>query len=332
MANAYYIYVTELVAKTAHVLGKYEEAAYYEVLHEKTLDSFRKEYYTARGRIVSETQTACALSLYFNLAYEKDRENIVQMLVSNIEDHQNHLTTGFVGTPYLCHALSENKAHDTAGLLFVREDLPSWLYAVNKGATTLWERWDAVLPDGTMQDPGLNSMNHYANGAIGDWMYRKIGGINQTKAGYRRFYVKPMFVRGIEEVRTELESPYGKIVSCWSCRNGKIRVEVSVPANTRAELFLPGKEESFEVGSGTYVYEYDTNTSLKELKFTLDSTLGEILDEPLGMKMMEEMLPELVHNPMIEYARQMTLAEGISSAPEVKAVYEAVLKELNAQM
>ena len=332
VANAYYIYVTELVAKTAHVLGKYGEAAYYEVLREKTLDSFRKEYYTARGRIVSETQTACALSLYFNLAYEKDRENIVQMLVSNIEDHQNHLTTGFVGTPYLCHALSENKAHDTAGLLFVREDLPSWLYAVNKGATTLWERWDAVLPDGTMQDPGLNSMNHYANGAIGDWMYRKIGGINQTKAGYRRFYVKPMFVRGIEEVRTELESPYGKIVSCWSCRNGKIRVEVSVPANTRAELFLPEKEESFEVGSGTYVYEYDTNTSLKELKFTLDSTLGEILDEPLGMKMMEEMLPELVHNPMIEYARQMTLAEGISSAPEVKAVYEAVLKELNAQM
>ena len=102
--------------------------------------------------------------------------------------------------------------------------------------------------------------------------------------------------------------------------------------NTRADLFLPEKEESFEVGSGTHVYEYDTNTSLKELKFTLDSTLGEILDEPLGMKMMEEMLPELVHNPMIEYARQMTLAEGISSAPEVKAVYEAVLKELNAQM
>lgn len=331
VANAYYIYVTELVAKTAHVLGKYGEAAYYEVLREKTLDSFRKEYYTARGRIVSETQTACALSLYFNLAYEKDREKIVQMLVSNIEDHQNHLTTGFVGTPYLCHALSENKAHDTAGLLFMREDLPSWLYAVNKGATTLWERWDAILPDGTMQDPGLNSMNHYANGAIGDWMYRKIGGINQTEAGYRRFYVKPMFVRGIEEARTELESPYGKIISCWSCREGKIRVEVSVPANTRAELFLPEKEESFEVGSGTYVYEYETNTSLKELKFTLDSTFGEILDEPLGMKMMEEMVPELVHNPMIEYARRMTLAEGISSAPEIRKVYEAVLKELNAQ-
>ena len=331
VANAYYIYITEIVAKTAHILGRHKEADHYEALRETTLDSFREEYYTVRGRIVSETQTAYALSLYFGLANEKDREQIVQRLISNIEDHKNHLTTGFVGTPYLCHALSENGAHDTASILFMREDLPSWLYAVNKGATTLWERWDAILPDGTMQHPGLNSMNHYANGAIGDWMYRKIGGINQTEAGYRRFYIKPMFVRGISEARTELESPYGKIVSCWSCRKGKIRVEISVPANTKAELFLPEKEESFEVGSGTHVYEYDTTTNLEELRFTLDNTLGEILEEPLGRQLMEQMMPELMHNPMIEYAKKMTLAEGISSAPEIKAVYDVVLKALNEQ-
>ena len=331
VANAYYIYVTDLVAKTAKAIGKPGEAAYYEVLREKTLESFREEYYTSRGRIVSETQTGCALSLHFHLAREKDREKILQALVSSIEDHRNHLTTGFVGTPYLCHALSDNGAHDTASVLFMREDLPSWLYAVNKGATTIWEKWDAILPDGTMQDPGLNSMNHYANGAIGDWMYRKIGGINQTEAGYRRFYVRPMFVRGIEEAKTELESPYGKIVSEWSCRRGRIRVEIHVPVNTRAEIFLPEKERSFEVGSGIYIYEYDTQTSLREQKYTLDSTLGDILDEPLGMKMMEQMVPELVHNPMIEYARRMTLAEGISSAPEIRAVYDAVLQALNDQ-
>ena len=170
VANAYYIYVTDLVAKTARVLKKPGEAAYYEVLREETLQSFREEYYTSRGRIVSETQTGCVLSLHFGLAKEKDRETITKALVTNIENHKNHLTTGFVGTPYLCHALSDNGAHDTASVLFMKEDLPSWLYAVNKGATTLWERWDAILPDGTMQDPGLNSMNHYANGAIGDWM------------------------------------------------------------------------------------------------------------------------------------------------------------------
>ena len=188
-----------------------------------------------------------------------------------------------------------------------------------------------ILPDGTMQDPGLNSMNHYANGAIGDWMYRKIGGINQIEAGYHRFYIRPMFVQGIEEARTELESPYGTIVSHWSCRKGKIRVEVQIPANTTAVLYLPEKEDALELGSGTYSYEYETATCLRELKFTMDSKLGEILAEPLGMEMMEQMVPDLVHNPMIEYAKRMTLSEGISSAPEIRPVYEAVLKALNEQ-
>ena len=331
VANAYYIYVTELTARTAGILGKAEEAAYYETIKEETLKSFREEYYTSRGRIVSETQTGCVLSLYFNLARENDRKTITKALTANIEDHKTHLTTGFVGTPYLCHALSDNDAHETAAALFMREDLPSWLYAVGKGATTLWERWDAILPDGTMQHPGLNSMNHYANGAIGDWMYRKIGGINQIEAGYHRFYIRPKFVRGIEEAKTELDSPYGKIVSYWSCRNGKIRVKVQIPVNTTAVLYLPEKQEALELGSGNYSYEYDTKTCLRELKFTLDSKLGEILDEPLGMEMMEQMVPELVHNPMIEYAKQMALSEGISSAPEIRPVYEAVLKALNEQ-
>ena len=125
-------------------------------------------------------------------------------------------------------------------------------------------------PDGAMPHPGLNSMNHYANGSIGDWMYRKIGGTNQLEAGYHRFYVKPQFVRGIKEARTEL-------------------------------------------------------------RFTLDSTLGEIMKQPLGKQMPDQMVPELMANPMIEYAKKMTLAEGISSAPDIRAVYEAVLQALNEQ-
>lgn len=265
------------------------------------------------------------------MAREKDREKILNALLTNIENHKNHLTTGFVGTPYLCHALSENGAHNMAALLFMREDMPSWLYAVKMGATTIWERWDAILPDGTMQHPGLNSMNHYANGSIGDWIYRKIGGINQMKPGYHRFYVKPMFVQGIEEAHTELETPYGKIVSKWSCRNRKICVEVTIPANTSAVIYLPEKEEALEVGSGNYRYEYDTNTSLKADRFSLDNTLGEIMKIPLGKKMLDQMVPELMANPMIEYAKRMTLAEGISSAPEIRGVYETVLEALNEQ-
>ncbi len=228
-----------------------------------------------------------------------------------------------------CHALSENGAHETAVTLFRKEDCPSWLYEVKMGATTMWENWNGIKPDGTMLHPGLNSMNHYAYGSIGDWMYRKIGGINQLEPGYRRFCVKPMLVRGIEESRTSLESPYGEIVSAVSCRDGKITVRVKVPANTTAVICLPEREDAIEAGSGEYVYEYGTETSLRELRFTLDSTLGDILDEPEGRRLMEEMAPELMANPMIEYARRMTLAEGISAAPEIRAVYEAVLKVLN---
>ncbi|MDO4284769.1 MAG: family 78 glycoside hydrolase catalytic domain [Eubacteriales bacterium] len=329
VANACYLYVTDLVAKTACVLGKEEEAAYYRAIRERTLESFRREYYTERGRVVSETQTGCALSLYFGLARGEHRERILRTLVTNIENHQNHLTTGFVGTPYLCHALSENGAHETASLLFMREDLPSWLYAVNQGATTLWERWDAILPDGTMQHPGLNSMNHYANGAIGDWMYRKIGGINQLEAGYHRVLIRPMLVRGIEEATTAIESPYGRIVSHWRCREGIIRVEVKIPANTGAVIYLPERAEPLETGSGEYVFEYETQTSLQALRFTMDSTLGEIMEEEEGQRLVQEMLPEIFNSPMIEYAKRMTLAEGISAAPEVREVYGIILKRLN---
>ena len=184
-----------------------------------------------------------------------------------------------------------------------------------------------------MQDPGLNSMNHYANGAIGDWMYRKIGGINETEAGYRRFVLRPQFVRGIEEAQTALETPYGPIVSHWACRGGVIRVEVTVPANTRAVLYLPEKPESeaIELGSGHYTYEYPTATDLRALRFTLDSTLGDIMAEPVGLQLLTQYAPELANNPMIEYAKRMTLAEGISSAPQIRPLYEAVLQALNAQ-
>lgn len=331
VANACYLHVTDLVRRTAEALGKKAEADYYRNLYEKTLVSFREEYFTSRGRIVSETQTACALALHFHLAEEKDKERILRTLTTNIEDHKNHLTTGFVGTPYLCHALSENGAHETASVLFMKEDYPSWLYAVNMGATTIWEKWDGIRPDGTMSHPGLNSMNHYANGAIGDWMYRKVGGINQLEPGYHRFYIRPMFVRGIEEAETRLETPYGQIISYWSCKNKRIQVRVTVPANTTALLYLPEKEGVLTAGSGVHCYEYETKTSLKELRYSLDSTLGEILEEPLGLEMMRQMVPELLANPMIEYAKQMTLSEGISSAPEVRPVYEAVLNALNEQ-
>ena len=329
IANAYYLYVTELVKKTAEVLGKDEEAKKYAELYETTLDAFRREYYTETGRIVSETQTGAIISLYFNLAREKDRKRILNTLLTNIANHKNHLATGFVGTPYICHTLSENGAHEMAATLFMKEDYPSWLYAVNMGATTIWERWNSIKPDGTFDESGMNSLNHYAYGSVGDWMYRKVAGLSQLEPGYKKFQVKPMFVKGIEEWGTEFDSVYGKIVANTSCKAGKIHVHVEVPANTTAVIVLPEKEEVHEVGSGVYDYEYDTETSLAVERFSMDSTLGEIVAEPLAVEMFNQMVPGMLEGPMIQFAYGMTLAELLGAAPQAKPMYEAVVNALN---
>lgn len=329
IANAYYLYVTDLVKKTAEILGKTEEAEKYRKLYHETLEAFRQEYYTTTGRIVSETQTGAILSLYFNLAREKDRERILNTLLTNIENHKNHLATGFVGTPYICHTLSENGAHKMAAALFMKEDYPSWLYAVNMGATTIWERWNSIRPDGTFDESGMNSLNHYAYGSVGDWMYRKVGGLTQLKPGYKKFQVRPMFVKGIEECRTEFESVYGKIETKTSCRDGKICVHVEVPANTTAVIILPEKEEQIEVGSGIYDYEYITETSLILERFSMDSTLGEIIAEPLAVDMFNQMVPGMLDGSMIQFAYGMTLSELLGAAPEARPIYEAVVNALN---
>lgn len=329
IANAYYLYVTELVRQTAEVLGLADEEKKYQELHDTTLEAFRQEYYTNTGRIVSETQTGAILSLYFNLAREKDRERILQTLKTNIENHKNHLATGFVGTPYLCHTLSENGEHELASGIFMKEDYPSWLYAVNMGATTIWERWNSIMPDGSFDVSGMNSLNHYAYGSIGDWIYRKVAGVSQLKPGYKRFKVQPMFVKGIEEAGVKFESVYGLIESKWSCKDGKIRGFVKVPANTTAEIHLPEKEDVLTVGSGVYEYEYETTTNLAYERFSLDSTLEDILAQPLAVELLQQMVPGILDNPMLAMAQQMTLAELLGAAPEARPLYEAVVNALN---
>lgn len=160
-------------------------------------------------------------------------------------------------------------------------------------------------------------------------MYRKVAGLSQLEPGYKKFQVKPMFVKGIEECGTEFESVYGKIVANTSCKNGKIHVHVEVPANTTAVIVLPEKEEVHEVGSGVYDYEYDTETSLVVERFSMDSTLGEIVAEPLAVEMFNQMAPGMLEGPMIQFAYGMTLSELLGAAPEARPMYEAVVNALN---
>lgn len=331
VANAYYAYSCELVVKAAKALGKTEEAEKYEALYIKIVDLFNEEYITRTGRMVSETQTGCILALHFHLAKDSYRKRILESLKKNIETHKNHLATGFVGTPYICLTLSDNGEHDLAGTIFMQEDYPSWLYAVKKGATTIWERWNSIMPDGSFDESGMNSLNHYAYGSIGEWMYKKLAGINIVEPGYKKFYVKPMFIKGITQVEASYESVYGTIKSAWSCEDKKITVDVTVPANTTAEIYLPEKEDVITVGSGVYHYEYATETSLERDRYSMDSTLQQILAEPLAVEMFNQYAPGMLDGPMIQFAYQMTMSELTAQAPQAEPLYKMVIGALNAQ-
>ncbi|MDE7131205.1 MAG: glycoside hydrolase family 78 protein [Lachnospiraceae bacterium] len=332
VANAYYAYSADIVSKAAQVLGYEEDAKEYETLHQKIVELFDEEYITRTGRVVSETQTGCILALYFNLAQEKYRERIAGSLETNIANHKNHLSTGFVGTPYLCHVLSENGMHDLAGTIFLKEDYPSWLYAVKKGATTIWERWNSIMPDGSFDESGMNSLNHYAYGSIGDWMYEKLAGINPVKPGYKEILIKPMFIKGITSVDASFDSVYGVIRSAWSCKEGKITVDVTIPANTTAEVFLPEKEEALHLGSGCWHYEYETDTKLELDRFTMDTTLGALVQEPLAVEMFNQYMPGMLDGPMIKFAYGMTVSELTATMPpEGAGLFKMVLDALNRQ-
>ncbi|MGB7471735.1 MAG: family 78 glycoside hydrolase catalytic domain, partial [Candidatus Acidiferrum sp.] len=280
--TAYFARSTELLAKTAEALGKKEDAAEYEELEGKITNAFQKEFVTPNGRLASNTQTAYALALAFGLLPESERAEAAARLAADVRKF-GHLTTGFLGTPVLCKALSDYGYLDEAYMLLNRTEYPSWLYPVTKGATTIWERWDGIKPDGSFQDPSMNSFNHYAYGAIGDWMYRVVAGIeiDEPEPGYKHILIEPHPGGGLTHASASVESMYGLVSSGWEIADGKLTLKIEVPANTTATVRLPdakleqaseegkplegradilrarqaGNGVMLEVGSGKYVFE-----------------------------------------------------------------------------
>lgn len=242
IAQAFYAHSTQLLINAAQVLGNTADEATYTDLLKNIKASFLKEYMTPNGRLVSSSQTAYVLALNFDMLPEDLRPQAVDYLVKNIENYGTHLTTGFLGTPYLCHVLSRFGRTDVAYKLLLQESYPSWLYPVKMGATTIWERWDGVKPDGTFQSTGMNSFNHYAYGAIGDWMYRVMGGLDTERSapGYKKVTIAPQPGGGITQASTKLETLYGLTASEWKIENGVFKLAVTVPPNVTALVRLPG--------------------------------------------------------------------------------------------
>ena len=189
--------------------------------------------------IIGDTQTAYVLSLKFGLLSENNQKIAFERLVENVERY-GHLTTGFLGTPYLCEVLSSNGRPDLAIKLLLRENYPSWLYPVTKGATTIWERWNGIMSDGNLSDAGMNSYNHYAYGAIGEWMYNNLMGlkVNEKYPGFKRYTIEPIFDKNFEDIKGEFESNYGKIKVSWVRKNGKINLTLEIPPNTSSDVIL----------------------------------------------------------------------------------------------
>lgn len=252
IAQSFYIHSTEILRNSARILGKKDDVEKYDELLKEIKQAYLNEYVTPNGRLISSTQTAYVLALEFDLLPENVRKRAAERLVENIGVYKDHITTGFLGTPYLCDVLSEYGYVDVAYKLLLQESYPSWLYPVKMGATTIWERWDGIKPDSTFQTPNMNSFNHYAYGAIGDWMYKNIVGIDldENDPGYKNILIKPTPGGEITKAEGEYESYYGTIKSGWKIEGGKIVIDVSIPVNTKARVKLPKAHLSEVLESG----------------------------------------------------------------------------------
>ena len=264
IAQCFYAHSTQLVINAAKALGKEDDVVTYTALLQKIKDAFLKEYMTPNGRLVSGTQTAYVLALNFDMLPESLRTQAAARLADNVKSYNNHLTTGFLGTPYLCHVLTRFGYDSIAYKLLLQETYPSWLYPVKMGATTIWERWDGIKPDSTFETPGMNSFNHYSYGAIGDWMYRSMAGIDtyEDGPGYKHIKIKPHIGGNFTNASASLKTYYGKLSSGWKVENDKIIMDVEIPANTIATVYVPAKNEAS-------VFESDKAISLsKDIQVT----------------------------------------------------------------
>jgi alpha-L-rhamnosidase len=336
VATAYFARSAELVGRAAGVLGRAAGEAHYLALAAKVRDAFAREYVTPAGRLVSDATTAYALALQFALLpTDEQRQAAGKRLAALVRGSGYRISTGFVGTPLVCDALSGVGEYEAAYRLLTQRLCPSWLYPVTMGATTIWERWDSMLPDGSINPGEMTSFNHYALGAVADWLHRTVAGLAPAEPGYRRLQIRPVPGGELTHARARHRTPYGAAECLWKIEAGQITVEAEIPANTTATVHLPGRDGGpFEVGSGSYRWSYPYE--VPEIAYpvlTLDSTVGELIDNPAAYAKVMKIVSE--HNP--EFADRMngqtevTLREATLMNPNpdrLAARIEAALKSI----
>ncbi|MEU6731519.1 glycoside hydrolase family 78 protein [Nonomuraea wenchangensis] len=265
VATAYFAYSTGLLGESAALLGHAADAVRYRDLAGRIAAAFDAAYATAEGKVTGDSQTAYALALNFGLLDGDDRRaRAGERLAELVRANGHRIGTGFVGTPLICDALTDAGALDDAYRLLLQTECPSWLYPVTMGATTIWERWDSLLPDGTVNPGEMTSFNHYAFGAVADWMHRTIAGLTSAEPGYRRIAVRPRPGGGLSHARARLDTPYGRAEAGWERTGDQMRLVVVVPANTTAAVHLPtDPDTAIEVGAGRHVFQCAPGTAAR---------------------------------------------------------------------
>jgi alpha-L-rhamnosidase len=330
VASAYFAYSAKLAAQAAQVLGRKEDEIRYSALAEKARDAFAREYITPAGRLMNDAETAYALAIGFDLLPTMEqRQHAGDRLAELVRDSGYRIRTGFVGTPLICDALCLTGHYLAAYRLLMQRECPSWLYPVTMGATTIWERWDSMLPDGTINLGEMTSFNHYALGAVADWMHRTIGGLASAEPGYRRIEIRPHPGGGLTHCRVTHITPYGLAECAWRIEDGKLDLDIVIPANTTASVTLPGDDTPLEVGSGLWHWSIPYQDPDARGRYTVDDLVGEILSEPAArdslMAVLERIETPGFHRMVILDERNIPLRQALQRHPN----YEEAVTQVN---
>lgn len=336
IASGYFARSAELLGLAAGVLGRTAEEERYLKLAGEVREAFNREYVTPNGRVLSDSSTAYALALQFALLpTEVQRQHAGKRLAALVRASGYRISTGFVGTPLICDALCSVGQQDAAFRLLTTRDCPSWLYPVTMGATTIWERWDSMLPDGTVNPGEMTSFNHYALGAVADWMHRTIGGLAPAAPGYHRLAFCPQPGAGLTYASAKHITPYGPAACTWKIEGGQMTVAIEVPPNTTATVSLPGQPDAvpLEVGSGEYHWTYAyPDTQEKQAALTVDSTIGEFIDDaqalPLVIAAMRKHGSELAEGMLAQ--ESSPLRRAVAFMPQANDIINDITEGLAA--
>lgn len=315
ITNVFQVNSLKIVYETAKILGEADDEKIYKEKYEKQLARVREEYFTAGGRLCFDTVTAQVLALYFNIVPERHRAKLAASLNQNVITHNYILSTGFIGTTYLLYALADNGYMATAQKVLMNNGYPGWLYEVDMGATTVWERWNSLMPDGTPNPDGMNSYNHYAYGSVMEFVVKRIAGLQPTEAGYKKIKIAPNPCKGLAEVKAEYQSVSGKITAGYKQRDGKITFFAELPEGVEAEIILPDGQ-SVTVTGGSYSFEHEWE-ELNEHPFTPESLVNEVFENPVAAKAFNEVFGGIFHtNGELDWMRRFATLQFMAEFRE----------------